>query len=266
VSLRQTIVFAHANGFPAGTYRLLFEAWRAAGYTVHAIDKLGHDPAWPVTGNWPHLRTELIDFIEAHAGRPVWLVGHSLGGMLGTLAASKRPDLVAGLVLLDAPVIAGWRAHSLRVAQAAGLYQRLSPGIVSRQRRQEWPNRDAVQTHFATKPAFARWDPRVLADYVDSGFVEHDGRVVLAFDRAIETRIYETIPHHTGRLLRRHPLHCPVAFVAGRESREMRLGGLHASSALAQGRFEWTQGSHLFPMEHPQRTAELVLQLIRSMH
>jgi hypothetical protein len=25
-----TIVFAHANGFPAGTYRLLFEAWRLA--------------------------------------------------------------------------------------------------------------------------------------------------------------------------------------------------------------------------------------------
>ena len=42
----KTIVFSHANGFPAGTYRQLFEAWRAAGFTVHAVEKFGHDPRW----------------------------------------------------------------------------------------------------------------------------------------------------------------------------------------------------------------------------
>jgi pimeloyl-ACP methyl ester carboxylesterase len=265
MSRHRTIVFAHANSFPAGTYRLLFEAWRAAGYTVRAIDKLGHDPALPATSNWPHLRTELIRFIEQAADGPVWLVGHSLGGMLGVLVASKRPDLVSGLVLLDAPVIAGWRAHGLQVAKAAGLYQRISPGKVSRRRRHEWPTREAVHSHFAAKTAFARWDARVLADYVASGFEQQPDRVTLAFQRGVETRIYETIPHHAGALLRRHPLRCPVAFVAGRQSREMRLGGLEASRALAHNRFEWVEGSHLFPMEHPHETAELVLRLIRAM-
>ena len=33
---RPVIVFAHANGFPAGTYRLLFEAWKNAGFEVLA--------------------------------------------------------------------------------------------------------------------------------------------------------------------------------------------------------------------------------------
>ena len=47
------IVFAHANGFPAGTYRALFEQWRAAGRTVHALDRFGHDPRFPVSSNWP---------------------------------------------------------------------------------------------------------------------------------------------------------------------------------------------------------------------
>jgi pimeloyl-ACP methyl ester carboxylesterase len=265
MSLRQTIVFAHANGFPAGTYRLLFEAWRAAGFTVRAIDKLGHNAAFPVTSNWPHVRDELIQFIEGGDERPVWLVGHSLGGLLGVLVTSRRPELVAGLVLLDAPVIAGWRAHGLRVAKAAGLYQRMSPGKVSRQRRHEWPSRDAVLAHFAAKSAFARWDPRVLADYVAGGFEERDDRTVLAFHRDIETRIYDTLPHHMGRVLQRHPLRCPVAFVAGRQSREMRHGGLEASRALARERFAWLEGSHLFPMEHPQATAALVLRMIGSM-
>lgn len=266
MSVPQTIVFAHANGFPAGTYRLLFDAWRAAGFTVRAIDKLGHDAVFPVTSNWPHVRDELIACIEAgDARRPVWLVGHSLGGMLGVLVASRRPELVAGLVLLDAPVIAGWRAHSLQVLKTTRLFPRVSPGRVSRQRRHQWPSRDAVLAHFAAKSAFARWDPRVLADYVASGFEERDGGTVLAFDRDIETRIYDTLPHHMDQVLRHHPLRCPVAFVAGRQSREMRQGGLEASRALARERFEWLEGSHLFPMERPQTTAEVVLRMISSM-
>ena len=57
-------VFSHANGFPAGTYRVIFAAWRAAGFHLHAIEKLGHDPRCPVTGNWPNLRDQLIHFID----------------------------------------------------------------------------------------------------------------------------------------------------------------------------------------------------------
>ena len=40
----RTLVFSHANGFPAGTYRVLFEQWRAAGWHVLAPEKFGHDP------------------------------------------------------------------------------------------------------------------------------------------------------------------------------------------------------------------------------
>ena len=126
------IVFSHANGFPAGTYRLLFEAWRAAGYKVHALEKFGHDPRYPVTSNWPHLRDELIHFIEREVREPVYLVGHSLGGLLSLLAACRRPDLARGLVMLDSPVFAGWRAHGVQVLKATGLIERAGPGKVSK--------------------------------------------------------------------------------------------------------------------------------------
>lgn len=263
-----TIVFSHANGFPAGTYRVLFEAWRGAGYSVHALEKFGHDPAWPVSSNWPKLRDQLIAFIErevAPAARPVFLVGHSLGGMLSLIVASRRPDLARGLVMLDSPAITGWRAHSLQVFKATGLIGRVSPGKVSRTRRHEWPSRDAVMSHFAAKHAFARWDPRVLADYVAAGFEERGGRTVLAFDRDIETRIYDTLPHHLGSLLRRHPPRCPVAFLAGTQSVEVRQAGLAASRALARDRFAWIEGSHLFPMERPDQTAGEVLRWLATM-
>ena len=40
----------------------------------------------------------------ADEGRPIALVGHSRGGMIVKLAAARRPDLVAGIVVLSAPV------------------------------------------------------------------------------------------------------------------------------------------------------------------
>lgn len=265
--MNRTLVFSHANGFGAACYRLHFEAWRRAGWTVHALPQIGHNPAYPVSSNWPHLRDELIAFItdEVKPSGPISLVGHSLGGLMSLMVACKRPDLVQSLVMLDSPVISGWRAHSVRMAKATRLIQRVSPGKVSSQRRHEWPTREDVLDHFASKRKFARWDPRVLQDYIAGGFEESGGHTRLCFRRDIETRIYNTLPHHLGTLLRQHPPRCPVGFIAGTQSDELRQGGAAASQALARQHFVWLEGSHLFPFERPDDTAALVLQLLDAM-
>lgn len=259
---RGTLVFCHANGFPAGTYHRLFEAWRAAGWHVLAPEKLGHDPAFPPTNGWPHLRDELIAFIEKSArGRPVALVGHSMGGYLALLVASRKPQWVNAVVLLDSPIVAGWRAPAFGLLKLTGLIRRGGPGRASVRRREHWPSRQAARRHFADKPMFARWDPRVLDDYLRHGFVadKAHGGVRLAYRREVETRIYNTLPHHVPALLRRHPVRCPVSFIAGRQSAENLQLGLGFVRQLAGERWQWMEGSHLFPMERPDETAAAVL-------
>jgi pimeloyl-ACP methyl ester carboxylesterase len=261
------IVFSHANGFPAGTYRVLFEAWRAAGYGVHAVEKFGHDERFPVTNNWPHLRDELIAFVERKAKAPVYLVGHSMGGYLGVLAASRRPELVRGVVLLDAPILGDVASQVMRFGKATGFVQRFSPGHVSARRRQQWPDADAAYAHFAAKAAFARWAPGVLRDYIACG-VERAGLGKaagqrLAFKRETETAIYNAFPHHLSGLLRRHPLRCPLAFVGGTQSLETRRVGMRDTERLTHGRVSWVEGSHLFPFEQPAATSAQVLDWLR---
>lgn len=264
--MNPTLVFSHANGFPSGTYRKLFALWAQAGWRVLAPDKLGHDPAWPVTSNWRPTRDELIAFIERSGVQgPVHLVGHSLGGYLSLLVACRRPDLAASVVLLDSPVLTGWRAHSVRVIKATRLIGHVSPAKVSHRRRHHWPSREALAEHFRSKRAFARWDPEVLADYLSSGFEpDPSGGLRLAFRREVETRLYNTLPHHMGTVLRLHPPRCPVSYIAGTQSTEGRQVGLAATRRLVHGRLEWIEGSHLYPMEHPEQTAAAVLRQISS--
>lgn len=270
------IIFSHANSFPASTYQVLFRSLRARGHAVRAPDMLGHDPQYPVTSNWPHLVQQLADFatpeIAAH-GKPAWLVGHSLGGFLSIMCAARHPMLggysLRGVLLIDSPVLGGWRARTLELAKRAQLVGSISPGKISRWRRNSWADADAARAHFASKQAFARWDSQVLNDYIEHGTRDHNGQRVLTFERDVETAIYNTLPHNLDRLLRRHPLQCPVGFIGGTESQEMKQVGMAMTRKLVgkshPERLRMLPGSHLFPMENPQGTAAAIDDVLRSL-
>lgn len=272
------IVFSHANSFPAGTYRVLFEALRTRGYRVVALDKFGHDPRYPVNSNWPHLVQQLADFAQQQVGpqdQPLFLVGHSLGGFLSLMCAARHPVIagqrVSGVVMLDSPVLGGWKARALAAAKHTRLIGAVSPGKISRKRRDRWPSAEAALAHFRHKRAFARWDPRVLADYIAHGTHDIDTpqgpQRALSFDREVETAIYNTLPHHLDRFLKRHPLPCPVAFIGGEQSEEMRRVGLTMTHKLCgrepSPQLQFLPGTHLFPMEIPEATAEAIDRALR---
>ncbi len=274
------IVFSHANSFPVSTYAVLFRSLRARGYTVRGVDQFGHDPNYPVTSNWPHLVQQLADFagpeVERH-GQGAWLVGHSLGGFLSLMCAARHPVLgglpVKGVLLIDSPVLGGWRARALELAKRTQLVGSISPGKISRKRRNAWPDAQAAFDHFVHKKAFARWDPQVLRDYIEHG--THDKptpqgvRRVLGFDRDVETAIYNTLPHNLDRLLRRHPLQCPVAFIGGTDSAEMKQVGMAMTHKLVgrdhPERLRMVEGSHLFPMEKPHETAVAIDTALKAL-
>ncbi|MCD2511627.1 alpha/beta fold hydrolase [Comamonas endophytica] len=255
------LVFSHANSFPASTYSLLFALLRKRGCEVGAVERFGHDPRYPVSDNWPHLVRQLADFARAEVerlGEPVFFVGHSLGGFLSVMAAAQHPELARGVLLIDAPLISGWRATTLGMAKRAQLVGSVSPGKISRRRRNQWSSDEEALAHFRAKKAFAHWHPEVLQDYVRHGLKDGGGKRVLAFDRDVETAIYNTLPHHLDALLRRHPLRCPAAFIGGRGSQELRRVGLDLTLRITQGRSMMLDGSHLFPMERPEATAAAI--------
>ena len=251
--------FCHGNSFPSGTYRQLLDGLRAH-YDVHQTDMVGHDPRYPVDDNWSNLVDELIGDLERYE-RPAILVGHSLGGMLSTMAAARRPDLVRCVVMLDSPVVAGWRALAWRFVKWIGKGGRFSPGRFSERRRNVWPDRQAAYEHFISKDIFAAWAPGVLDDYLDVGLKPHPDGVQLRFDRGVETAIYNSLPHHLGDLIKQD-FPVPVGFIGATRSEELRQAGLSSTRKLVGENFVMTEGSHLYPMERPARAAQLTHEMI----
>jgi pimeloyl-ACP methyl ester carboxylesterase len=173
--------------------------------------------------------------------------------------------LAKGVLLLDSPIVGGWRSTALGMIKGAQLVGAVSPGAVSHRRRNNWPSMEAAYEHFRHKKAFAHWSDEVLRDYVEHGTVEHEGKRILVFDRDIETRIYNTIPDNLDRLFKRHPLKCPISFIGGRQSVEMRRVGMAMTDQLTKGRTMMVDGSHLFPMERPLVTACAIEASLRNM-
>jgi pimeloyl-ACP methyl ester carboxylesterase len=254
------IIFSHGNSFPASTYKVMLDNLRQRGFQVGAVEMFGHDPQYPATNNWPHLVQQLADFAKAQQGdgEPAFLAGHSLGGILSLMCAARHPELARGVLLIDSPVIGGWRATTLDLAKRTTLIGSFPPGRISQKRRNHWPDAQTALESFQQKKSFARWDPQVLQDYIEFGTHDADGQRVLSFDRDVETAIYNGLPHKLDSLLKRHPLKCPAAFIGGTHSSEMRQAGVDLTHKVVKGRIMMLDGSHLFPMEKPIATAAAI--------
>jgi pimeloyl-ACP methyl ester carboxylesterase len=89
------VVFLHANGFNALTYRSILEPL-GAGLRVLAPDQRGHGEsrleARPEgRRSWKDFRDDLIALLETLDQPPVVLSGHSMGATVSLLTAAARP-------------------------------------------------------------------------------------------------------------------------------------------------------------------------------
>ena len=254
--------FSHANSFPAGTYRQFFDQL-SQYYRIQALDMHAHNPQYPVQDGWAALMDELIDELVARYTEPVILVGHSLGGMLSMMAGKQRPDLVRCVVLLDSPVVGGWRALFWRLLKNSAYADRYSPAQFSARRRNLWPDVETVYQHYAAKEVFSAWAPGVLQDYLDSGLMPHPQGVQLRFTRDNESAVYRSLPHNLGDLAKSYPV--PIGFVGGLDSVECRQAGLGATRKLVGSHFRQLPGGHLYPMESPELAARATREMIASL-
>lgn len=259
--MRELIHFAHGNGFPGLCYKQMLDHLEQR-YDYCYIDRIGHNPVYPVGENWHNLVEELILSIETQANQPVIAVGHSLGGVLSLLAAIERPDLFKLIIMLDSPLIGPVKSNMVRLAKSLGIIDRVTPAHRTRGRRQYWQTHDQLINYLRSRELFQTFTEACLNDYIQYGLELKENGYYLRFDRHIEYLIYRTIPHvlpsYKGKLLK------PAALIYGDKSTVVdKLDIRYMRSGFNIKSFK-TKGTHLFPMEHPQVVAKQIIQIINA--
>lgn len=257
---KEIIHFAHANGFPAKTYNRLF-SYLENDYQIGFLERHAHNPKFPVTDDWHFLKEELREEIEKRYTQKIIGVGHSLGGILHFLAAIEHPEFYKQIILLDAPLISRLSGAGVKILKKANLMDKFSPSRLTRFRRNRWQTKEEAFEHFRQKEKFAKFDEVVLRDYIEYGTIENEKGVKLFFEPQIEAKIYRSLPHDFAKY--RGKLKIPAAYVGGTKSREARLARLGFMRRNFPIDFYFLEGSHLFPLEKPVETAQMIKQIIQ---
>lgn len=260
--MSELIHFVHGNGFPSPCYKQ-FLSHLETRYDCAYIDRVGHNPNFPVLDNWQSLVDEVILSIQSKAAKPVIGVGHSLGGVLSLLAAIQKPALFKAVVLLDSPLIDRVKSNILRLSKMLGFIDRLTPAHRTRGRRRHWHSREEALSYLKSRELFKHFTDACLNDYINHGLQKDESGYTLRFNPEIEYQIFRTIPHalheYEGKLTR------PAALIHGKQSTVITRSELHHMKKRYGIVCYETNGSHMFPMEYPIEAASMVFNALDAM-
>jgi len=251
------VVFCHANGFNARTYRSVL-APLADQLRILAVDLRGHgdtrlaaEPAGRT--DWSDFRDDLLALLPLEVSRPAVLAGHSMGGTSSLLAAATGTDQIRSLVLFD-PVF-----FDAARAAPAGATNSLAEG--ADRRRATFPDKAAVVAAYTGRGGFRTWASEQVADYVEAGFqATADGQVTLTCRPAWEASNFRTPGSDAWSALRN--TRCPIRIFRAEQGSTARIDEhLDELSAMPHISVETVPGTtHFLPMERP----DLVRQALRD--
>ncbi len=250
------LVFSHANGFNASTYRSILAplagrfriiAWDLRG---HGLTQLPTDPR-RICG-WTIFRDDLLRFLDALEVKPAVLAGHSLGAISTVLAGAVRPYVAKALVLAEpvmAPDQTAWKAKLVRLL---GRSETMPLVALALKRRAQFRSREDALRGFKGRGAFKTWPEHMIADYVETGLVPDGDGFRLACAPEWEAASYADYPLHLGRLGRRIPV--PITVLRGAidsstsESVLNQFARKHGHTRIVQ----LDGATHFLPMERPE--------------
>lgn len=252
--------FAHANGFPSGSYRQMFCALQD-NLRILAIEKFGHSASYPVTKGWIHQVEELMEYIDRQTDEQVYAVGHSFGAVVSYMAVCRYPQRFKGLIMIDPPMVTGITRHMIKLIRAVGATDKFFPSGLAATRNTRWQKHEDLVKYFQGKALFRNMQPACVQDYVDAVIEDRGEHYALGFDHLIEAEIFRTLPLDLHRFYGQ--LTVPAALVTAEHTNVCKPGRIAPFIRANNIAHEVMPGvGHMIPLEKPVATADMIVRWI----
>ena len=181
---RAAIVLVHGLGEHSGRYEYLAGHCTARGFAVHALDHYGHGKSEGLAGYVERFSVyldgvrELLAYVrEQQAGAPLFLLGHSMGGLIAAaFLREAQSEFRAGV--LSGPALKSDAAPPAIVLWVNRLLSSLAPTLPM----------------IALDPAGVSRDPEVVRAYVSDPLVHH-GKVRARLIAEMMAAMKQTLAH-----------------------------------------------------------------------
>jgi len=181
---RAAVVVIHGINEHSGRYARLAADLNRQGYAVYAMDLRGHAKSDGERA-WIESFDEFLDDVEMlldrvandQPGKPIFLLGHSMGGLIVARLAITRPPKVRGLILSGPAILVGGKVFPI-LRRLAAFFSRI------------WPKLRLVRMGCR----FISRDPKVIEDFKNDPLAFH-GRFPVRTGAEI-LRVAKSVQHN----------------------------------------------------------------------
>ena len=267
------LIFLHANGFNAQSYRSLLEP---LGVHSIAFDMRGHGhsrhlPQPANLRNWHIFREDCVQFFEDHlpslTDGPVVLAGHSFGAVSAILAAPFLKTRLSGYVGFD-PVSVPFLFRLTAALPGGRAYMKKRVPIARNagRRKSEFESPEAAFARWQGRGAFKGMADEILRDYISGGLIKReDGIWNLACAPKWEQAIFTAQWHNLFKAARDLPDNSKIIYAGGRVP--VSTQGARRAVQKAQPKIDVQfdpELGHLFPFIETEFASQVLRDVLGS--
>jgi pimeloyl-ACP methyl ester carboxylesterase len=259
--------FIHGNGFCGLVYEKMLGGLQQH-FDLFISDAQGHGESAEGSRfvDWDQSAQNFVEVWEHFAGMwagvPSVALGHSFGAVNSLLMMHKRPGLFDQAVLLD-PVIGKplWtKAASLM--QVVGVSKFLPMVRQASVRKTTWDSEEELWSYFYQRGIFKGWDDDCLRSYLDHALSESEnGSFELKCPPRIEAAIFASYSKNIWNAV--SVVDAPINVIVGTKTYPFIHGAIDLMESKGNNlQCHEFEGGHCFMQEKPERSAELIWNLL----
>jgi lipase len=257
-----TLMMLHATGFLPWLWHPIARSL-CSSFRVIAPYFCDHRDADPEAGglDWLVLAGDFAEFCARLNIQRPFLVGHSMGATVLTMAAALYPIDPSGMVLIE-PIFLPRDFYRVQIS-----VQDHPLASKSIKRKNGWSDAGEALTYLESRSLFKSWDKEMLSLYIKYGMqTAESGGLELSCSPMREAALFMGgVQYDPWPLLPK--VSCPVLVLEGEQSNNRSFVDIHKAVSLfprATHRLIPDAG-HLVPMEKPTAVTELIQNFFQGL-